>query len=67
MKIEIEIDEAEVKKAVVERIAQDLNWRVNQDIKEKIWNSIKWSEMTLNIQEAVLKMAARKLFDGEKS
>jgi hypothetical protein len=63
LKIEIEIDEAEVKKAVIERIAQDMYWRVNNDLKDKIWNSIKWSEMTSHVQEAVLKMAARKLFD----
>lgn len=64
MKIEIEIDPKELKEAVVLRLSESFIWRQDaQDMKEKIYNSISWKDVTPHVQEAILKMAVKKIFE----
>jgi hypothetical protein len=62
MKIELEIDEEEIKKELVQIIARSLSYKIDSKIQDKIFASIDWSKMGSHVQEALLKMAAEQLF-----
>lgn len=64
MKFELEIDVEDVKKSVIAKIAEDYKWQIGTEVKNEIFDKIDWSKMAPFVQEAILKMAAQKMFGG---
>ena len=57
----IEITEEELKKAICDHIAHSYQFEFREKTR-KIMDQMDWSKMAPHIQEALLKMAAKKLF-----